>query len=126
MTEAEFNEIIGTLKDDLRIYDEMIREVSVDMIAEEFTEYPVFIATQHEVKIGELIIDKNDMAGTFNLYATTIDEMIVMKLILESKKNDFIKAYKDPKKFMCVMLVTEKFASFVFLPYAKRQKEDDE
>ncbi len=126
MNEVEFKKVIDTLKADLKIYDEMIKEVSADMIAEGFTEYPVFIATEHDVKIGELIIDKNDMAGTYNVYATTIDEMVETNLILEAKKNDFIKAYKDPKKFMCVMLATEKLASFIFVPFAKSSGNEEE
>ena len=124
MTEEEFNKIIDTLKSDLIIYDEMIKEVSAEMIAEEYTKFPVFIATEHDVKIGELIIDKNDMAGTFNMYATTMEEMLDKNLILENKKNDFVKAYKDPKKFMCIMLLTEKIASFIFSKY-KVVKEDE-
>jgi len=126
MSEEEFKKIIESLKTDLKIYDEMIKEVSADMIAEGFTEYPVFIATEHDVKIGELIIDKNDMAGTYNVYATTIDEMVETNLILEAKKNYFIKAYKDPKKFMCVMLATEKLASFIFVPFAKNSGNEEE
>jgi hypothetical protein len=117
MTEEEFNKLIESLKVDLKIYEEMIKEVSADMIAGGFTEYPVFIATEHEVKIGELVLDKEDQAGTFNIYATTLEEMVEKKLILESKKDDFVKTYKDPKKFICVMLLTATIASFVFVPY---------
>ena len=117
MTEEEFNKLIESLKLDLKIYDEMIKEVSADMIAEGFTAYPVFIATEHDIKIGELILDKKDQAGTFNIYATTMEELIEKKLILEEKRNSFIKAYKDAKKFMCVMLITTTIASFVFVPY---------
>jgi hypothetical protein len=117
MTEEEFNKLIESLKIDLQIYDEMIKEVSADMIAEEFTQYPIFIATEHEVKMGELILDKNDQAGTFNIYATTLEEMVEKQLVLETKKEEFIRTYKDPKKFMCVMLLTASIASFVFVPY---------
>jgi hypothetical protein len=117
MTEEEFNKLIESLKVDLKIYEEMISEVSADMIAEGFTEYPIFIATGHEVKMGELILDKDDQAGTFNIYATTLEEMIEKKLVLESKKAEFTRTYKDPAKFMCVMLLTETIASFVFVPY---------
>ena len=117
MTEEEFNILIENLKVDLKIYGEMIYEVSLDMIAEGFTQYPIFIATEHEVKIGELILDKNDQSATFSIYTTTLEEMVNRKLVLENKKEDFITAYKDPKKFMCVMLLTATIASFVFVPY---------
>lgn len=117
MTEEDFNKLIEELKVDLKIYDEMIKDVSSDMIAEGFTQYPVFIATEHEVKMGEMILDKNDHAATYNIYATTLEEMVDKQLVLESKKSEFIRTYKDPKKFMCIMLLTSTVASFVFVPY---------
>ncbi len=117
MTEEEFKKLIDNLNIDLKVYNEMIKEVSADMIAEGFTQYPIFIATEHEVKMGELILEKDDHAATFNMYATTLEEMVDRKLVLETKKEDFIKTYKDPKKFMCVMLLTTTIASFVFVPY---------
>lgn len=117
MTEEDFNKLIEELKVDLKIYDEMIKDVSSDMIAEGFTQYPVFIATEHEVKMGEMILDKNDHAATYNIYATTLEEMVDKQLVLESKKAEFIRTYKDPKKFMCIMLLTSTVASFVFVPY---------
>lgn len=117
MTEEEFNKLIDSLNIDLKIYDGMIKEVSADMIAEGFTQYPIFIATEHEVKMGELVLQKDDHAATFNIYASTLEEMVDRKLVLENKKADFIKTYKDPNKFMCVMLLTQTIASFVFVPY---------
>ena len=124
MTEEEFNKILETLKSDLNIYDEMIKEVSAEMVAEGFTKYPVFIASSNDINFGELIIDKNDMAGTFHVFATTMEEMIDKNLILENKRNDFVKAYKDPKKFMCILLLTDTTASFIFSKY-KVVKEDE-
>lgn len=117
MTEAEFKTLIDELNIDLKIYNDMIQEVSLDLIAEGFTQYPIFIATQQEIKMGELTLDKEDYAANFSIYTTTLEEMIERKLILESKKEEFIKTYKDPKKSMCVMLLTDKIASFVFVPY---------
>jgi hypothetical protein len=117
MTEEEFNKIIESLKVDLKIYDEMIREVSVDMITGGFTQYPIFIATEQELKIGELVLDRDDHAATFSMYATTMEEMVDRKLILADRKSEFIQTYKDPTKFMCVMLITATIASFVFVPY---------
>jgi hypothetical protein len=43
--------------------------------------------------------------------------MVDKQLVLESKKAEFIRTYKDPKKFMCIMLLTATVASFVFVPY---------
>lgn len=117
MTPEEFNQIIEQLKVDLKIYAEMIQEVSTDMRNEHFTEYPVFIATEHEVKLGELILDKEDHAATFSIYASTMEELLERKILLPERQPDFVKTYKNPEQFMCVMLLTASVASFVFLPY---------
>lgn len=126
MTEEEFSKILDALKEDLKFYNDLIKEVAVDIVAEGFSKHPVFIATEHEVKTGNLVFDKNEYARDFNIYATTIEELEEQKLILPAKKAEFIRTFKDPRKFMCVLLLTAETASFVFVPYRKKQKEEDE
>jgi hypothetical protein len=126
MEQEEFAEIIEALKGDIRFYNDMIKEVAVDIIAEGFSRYPIFIATEHEVKIGNIVFDKKDYARDFTIYATTMEELVEKKLILEQKKEEFVKTFKDPRKFICILLITSETASFVFLPYRKRQKEEDD
>ena len=119
MTEAEFTELIDALKVDIRLFEEIIQEVAGDIIKEGFSEYPIFIATEHDIKLGEIIVDKNDMNARFSMYATTLEEMLEKNLVLPARKAEFIKAYKNPKQFICVMLITNAIASFVFVPYSQ-------
>jgi hypothetical protein len=125
MTEEEFSKILDTLKDDLRFYNDMIKEVAVDIVAEAYSKYPVFIATEHDVKMGNLVLDKKDYARDFSIYATTIEELIEHKLLFESRKKEFIEAFKDPRKFMCVLLITSVSASFIFIPYQRKKRGGD-
>jgi hypothetical protein len=122
MTNEEFQKIIISLKSDLRIYAEMMHEVALDIVKQGFSHYPVFIATEAEVKLGELILDKNDYAATFNIYASTMEEMLERGLIEENKKQNFVSNYKDPRKFMCVLLVSNGVASIVFYPYQSNEQ----
>lgn len=116
-SEEQFSTLLEALKEDLRFFNQQIREVSQDIIGEGFSKYPVFIATEHEVKIGELILPKAEYARDFNIYATTMEELEEKKLILPGKKNEFVSTFKDPRKFMCVLLLTSATASFVFVPF---------
>jgi hypothetical protein len=126
MTEEEFSKILDALKEDIKFYNDLIKEVAVDIVAEGFSKYPVFIATEHEVKIGNLVFNSLEYARDFNIYASTIEELVEHKLILEKKKDEFVKTFKDPRKFICVLLLTAETASFIFIPYRKRQKEEDD
>jgi hypothetical protein len=124
MTNEEFQKIITTLKSDLRIYAEMMHEVAFDIVKQGFSKYPMFIATEAEIKMGELILDRNDYAATFNIYASTMEEMLERGLIQENKKQNFVSNYKDPRKHMCVLLVTNGIASIVFYPYQSNEQLD--
>lgn len=119
MTEEDFKQLIDALKIDIRVNEEMIAEVAGDIIAEGFSAYPVFIATEHEVKVGELIIDNREFDARFNIYATSMEELLERGLIKAEKKDDFIRAYKNPAGFMCFMLITSEIASYIFVPFTK-------
>lgn len=120
MNEESFKALIESLKVDLKLAEESIHETALDIINEKFSDYPVFVATNHEVQLGELIIDKSDMAATFSIYATTLEELLERKLVLPERREGFIKTYKDPRRHMCVLLITDEIASFTFLPYTKQ------
>ncbi len=125
-SEEQFQKLLDALKEDLRFFSPQLREVSQDIVSEGFSKYPVFVATEHEVALGELIFPKAEYARDFNIYASTLEELIEKKLILPDKKAEFTSTYKDARKFMCVLLLTSQTASFIFVPYQMKQKGSDE
>jgi hypothetical protein len=125
MTEEEFNTIIKLLKSDLLIYSEMLQEVASDIIRNGFSKYPVFIASDEGVKMGELILDKQDYAATFSIYATTLEELSEKNIINEAKRESFITSYKNPKTHVCVLLITKGIASVAFYPYHAKEIIDN-
>jgi hypothetical protein len=121
-----FNKLLESLQDDLAFYAPMIKEVAVEMMKEKFTAYPVFIAHQHEVKIGELILAKEDFARDFSINASTLEALVEAKMILPERKDDFIRNYQNPKTTMCILLVLVTGAHFIFVPYAIKAKPKHE
>ena len=67
---------LNALKADIDFFSYSIKEVAVDMVKEGFTKYPIFIASEHEVKIGELILSRADYARDNDIYASTLEEMV--------------------------------------------------
>ena len=110
---------LKTLENDLKFYSESIKEIAVEIIAEGISEYPIFVAHQHEVKLGEPILDKNELNTSWSIHASTIEEFIEKGLILPDKKERFIKQYKDAYTFMCVFVIVPEGANFIFFPYQK-------
>ncbi len=108
---------LKSLKGDLDFYAESIKEIAVEIMAEGLSAYPIFIAHQHNINMGELILDKNELGTGWSIHASTLEEFVERGIIRGDRKAHFIKQYKKPEDFMCVFAVVPEGANFVFYPY---------
>jgi hypothetical protein len=105
------------LKDDLAFYNDMLKEVSADILHEGFSKYPIFIAHQEPIKIGDMIIDATEYSRSFNISATVLEDLLEKNIVTKEREESFKAAFKDASQFMCVLLVTDKGANFVFVSF---------
>src|ERR1700712_1250087 len=108
-----------SLKRDLKLFSESIREVAVEIMVEGLSRYPIFIAHQHEVKLGEPILDRYDLNTEWSINASTLEEFVEHNVIKKELETRFLKTYKNPNDFMCLFVVVPEGANFVYYPYAK-------
>jgi hypothetical protein len=108
-----------SLERDLKIFKDSIHEVAVEIMVEGLSSYPIFIAHQHELKLGEVILDRNDLNSEWSIHASTLEEFTERGVIKPELKERFISSYKNPNDFMCVFVVVPEGANFVYVPYAK-------
>ena len=108
-----------SLEKDLKFYSESLQEVAVEIMVQGLSLYPIFIAHQHEVKLGEMILDRHDLNTEWTIQASTLEEFIEKKIIKAELKERFITSYKNPHDFMCVFVIVPEGANFVYFPYQK-------
>ncbi|MEN0054963.1 MAG: hypothetical protein AAGC65_14910 [Mucilaginibacter sp.] len=108
-----------SLERDLKIFKDSIHEVAVEIMMEGLSSYPIFIAHQHEIKLGEVILDKNDLNSEWSIHASTLEEFTERGVIKPELKDRFINSYKNPNEYMCVFVVVPEGANFVYFPYGK-------
>jgi len=108
-----------SLERELKIFKESIHEVAVEIMMEGLSTYPIFIAHQHELKLGEVILDRNDLNTDWSIHASTLEEFEERGVIKPELKDRFINSYKNPNDFMCVFVVVPEGANFVYFPYGK-------
>jgi len=108
-----------SLEKDLTFYADSIKEVAVEIMVEGISTYPIFIAHQHEVNIGEIILNKKDLNTDWTIQASTLEEFIQKGIIHPDKKEQFLKTYKKPENYMCIFVVVPEGANFVYYPYPK-------
>jgi len=110
-----------SLEKDLELYAESMREISVEILMEGLSKNPIFLAHQHVVNIGEMILDRTELNTDWTIQASTIEEFVEKGIITPEKKALFLKNYKKPEDYMCIFVVTPEGANFVFYPYKKRK-----
>jgi hypothetical protein len=108
---------LKSLESDLKLYNESIREIATEIMVEGLSEYPIFIAHQHQVSVGELILDKDELNRQWSIQASMLEEFVEKGIILKDKQDRFIKQYKNPNEHMCLFVVVPEGANFVFYPY---------
>ena len=108
---------LRSLKIDLDFYSESIKEISTEMVAEGYSLFPIFVATQHEVSLGEIILDRVELGTNWSINASSLEEFVERGVIASAKKVAFEKTFKKPEDFMCLFVVVPEGANFVFYPY---------
>lgn len=108
---------LQSLKIDLDFYSDSIKEVSTDMLTEGYTLYPIFIATQHEVSLGEVMLNKDELNTKWTINASSLEEFVERGVIKAEKKAAFEKNFKKPEDYMCLFVVVPQGANFVFYPF---------
>lgn len=108
-----------SLEKDLKFFNESIREVGIEILMEGLSNYPIFIAHQHDLKLGEVILDRHDLNTEWSIHASTFEEFVERGVIKEVLKERFISNYKNPNDFMCVFVVVPEGANFIYYPYVK-------
>jgi hypothetical protein len=121
----EINDILKSLEKDIRFYNDSIKEVAFEILDNRVSEYPIFVAHQNIIELGEMILNSEDFDKDWSINASILDEFIEKGLVLKDKVSEFKRVYKDPKKNICIFLVTEELANFIFIPYKTKGKTTD-
>ena len=105
------------LEQNLKIYKESIREISLEILNHKVSKYPIFIASKEATALGRMIIDKEELALEWSIFASTLEEFVAKKVVLQDKLDVFRKNYKNPETYDCIFAVLGDDASFIFTPY---------
>lgn len=119
MTEQQLQNLLNSLKADMILYKDLLKETAADVIAEEFSHFPIFVAHQltDAVPIGENILNHQELSTTWSINVSTLTEFLEKGLIRKDREEFFRETYKDPKEFGCFFLIDEGGGHFVFVPY---------
>lgn len=112
-----YQEELKELEQNLNIYKESIREISDEIIENKVSSYPLFIASREPVSLGKLILDKEELALEYSIFASTLEEFVARNIVTRDKLQAFKASYKNPAEFVCVFALLKDNAGFIYSPY---------
>jgi len=104
------------LEDELKPYVPSLAKAADTILAQNVSEYPIFIAHQQQMDIGIPLMEKDTIKGDWSINASTLEEFATKGLIVADKIDEFKKVYKDPNESLCLFVISEIGATFIFLP----------
>ncbi|MCB0662244.1 MAG: hypothetical protein KDC24_05870 [Saprospiraceae bacterium] len=107
---------LKVLQLELKNYKPALEQAVNTIIEKEVSNYPIMVLYQKPVEIGLQVIDREKVAGNWSVNASTMEEFMARQLIQEEKVESFKSLYESHKDHICIFLVTEVGADFVFLP----------
>lgn len=115
--EQHWEQYLQSLRGDLILYKDALKETAADMIKEGYSKYPIFVAHQLSLELGEPILDAGELGTNWTIHASHIEEFTEKGLIKADRTTLFQETYKDPAAFACMFVVVPEGGRFVFIPY---------
>ncbi len=113
--------LLEALRKDLKKFSAVLKQASTTIIDEDVSKYPIFIVHRHSVNMGIPLIEPKKYESNWSFNASTLEEFVSKNLIENAKVEDFKKIYKTPDEFLCLFVVEDNDANFIFAPYASRE-----
>jgi len=106
---------LGTVSQDFVKIADNIKEASYQIRKRGFSDFPIFIISQGDIPLGQLLYKKEELGTEWNYYVTYLDEFIQRKII--EKEEEFKTNYKNPDEFCCLFVIDGDFRKFIFIPF---------
>ena len=103
------------LENQLQPYRRILGQAADVILNEQVSKYPIFIVHQQELEMGVLLVEAGKRFQ-WTIHASTLEEFVTKEIIFMEKTQSFIDTYKDPEEFLCLFVLSELGAQFIFLP----------
>ena len=106
---------LTSLEEELKPYKSLLGSASDTIIENDVSSYPIFVLHKQIINIG-VPLNTDKISGAWSVSASSLEEFATKQLIEMDKVKGFKSVYKDPTAFICLFVIEESGATFVFIP----------
>lgn len=114
--EVTKSEKLAQLQVELAGYKKPLAKAADTIVENDVSEFPVFIFHQHIVDVGIPIIDREVTKGNWSVNASSLEELVMKQIVQQAKIEEFKKVMLSKGSDLCLFVLSELGANFIFLP----------
>jgi len=118
MMEDEIKDVekLMIIENDLQKYHTLLSKASDEILDKEVSNYPIFVIHKQDIALGVPLVVREKHETNWSIHVSTLEEFSVKKLILKNKLDSFRETYKNPKTHLCIFVLSDIGAQFLFIP----------
>lgn len=115
MTEEQRDRVLSSLHSDLEQKKYLLTTIKDEILNQDISNYPIFVASTTYIELGKLVIDKAQ-EGSWYFFASHLEEFAHKEIVSIDKIDEFREVYKQHVGELCIFVVKNNSGDFVFLP----------
>jgi len=105
------------LEHELDTYRKIMTQAATVILDQDVSKFPIMVAHQQELELGMPIFKREDNEGAkWTIHASTLEEFVSKQIVYPDKIEEFKSNYKSIDSSVCVFVLSELGAEFIFLP----------
>lgn len=116
------NAVYAELEQDIKPYASLLNQAADAILDQDVSSYPIFVFSQDIIDMGLPIVEQKEGVHKWGINASTLEELVTKNIIATNRVDNFREVYKNPKEFLCLFVLNNLGATFVFLPRTQSSK----
>lgn len=104
------------LEEELKPYAALMGKAADAILDQNISNYPIFVVHQYQLDIGIPLLVNEPGGPKWSIHASTLEELATKNVIDMSRVDNFRKVYKNPEEHLCLFVLSELGANFIFIP----------
>lgn len=108
--------ILKEIEREIRQYIPVLSKAADSVLDQNISNYPIFIVHQGELELGVSVIDPTKVQSQWAINLSILEEFATKQIIKSENINNFREVFKDPQEQLCLFIISEIGANFIFIP----------
>ncbi|MEM6318847.1 MAG: hypothetical protein AAF960_14340 [Bacteroidota bacterium] len=108
--------ILKQIEREIRQFTPILSQAADAVLDQKVSAYPIFIVHQGEIELGLSVIDPQKVKSDWAINVSILEEFAAKQIIKAENIDNFREVYKDPETNLCLFVISEIGANFIFIP----------